>query len=72
MLNHLRKGHNLIGHLFGRNLHKSNMAATVSHEKYICSPFVYRKIIQVQVKNFVEKQNGHHCEIWFLYSWLTF
>ena len=44
MLNHLRKGHNLIGHSFGRNLHKSNMAAAVSHEKCLCGPFVYGNI----------------------------
>ena len=88
MLNHLRKGHKLIGHSFGRNLHKSNMAATVSHGKCICGPCVYRNILFGGVivydhtnhskykemtkkdfdRNFVEKQNGRHCEIWFLCS----
>ena len=55
-MNHLRKGHNLIGHPFGRNLHKSNMAATVSHENayvvHLCietcnSVGLYYMIIQI-------------------------
>ena len=40
MLNHLRKGHKLIGHSSGRNLHKSNMAAICQeialYFKYAC------------------------------------
>ena len=56
MMNHLRKGHNLIGHPFGRNLHKSNMTAIVNHENayvvHLCietcnSVGLYYMIIQI-------------------------
>ena len=47
MLNHLRKGHKLIGHPFGRNLHKSNMADTCQeigqYFKHACICYIFMR-----------------------------
>ena len=47
MLNHLRKGHKLIGHSFGHNLHKSNMAATCPeialYFKHSCICYIFMR-----------------------------
>ena len=47
ILNHLRKAHKLIGHSFGRNLHKSNMAATCQeialYFKHACTCYIFMR-----------------------------
>ena len=47
MLNDLRKGHKLIGHSFGRNLHKRNMAATCQeialYFKHACICYIFMR-----------------------------